>query len=135
MVGRIYYICMHYMVILYLDNSTDYNVPYNLTVIINNFWIYSFINNNNYYYYRTYGILGIIGFVSTIVTFPFIKERDPSDRINKLERVKNKGIVDWNILKNVNMLLWIFVGPIQLIAGYISFIFIPCKLLIYLWSH
>ncbi|KAG2225503.1 hypothetical protein INT45_010330 [Circinella minor] len=73
----------------------------------------------------TYGILGIIGFVSTIVTFPFIKERDPSDRINKLERVKNKGIVDWNILKNVNMLLWIFVGPIQLIAGYISFIFIP----------
>ncbi|KAI7857756.1 major facilitator superfamily domain-containing protein [Circinella umbellata] len=73
----------------------------------------------------TYGILGIIGFVSTIITFPFIKERDPGDRIKKLERVRNEGIVDWNILKNVNMLLWIFVGPIQLIAGYISFIFIP----------
>ena len=80
-----------------------------------------------YYYHRTYGILGIIAFVSTIVTFPFIKKRDSSDRINKLKRVKNDGIVDWSILKNVNMLLWIFVGPIQLIAGYISFIFIPCK--------
>ncbi|KAI9257128.1 major facilitator superfamily domain-containing protein [Phascolomyces articulosus] len=70
-------------------------------------------------------IIGIVAFVSSIAVFPFIKERDSTDRKNKLDEVKKNGIVDWSLFRNMNLVIWFTIGPIQMVAEYITFVFAP----------
>ncbi|KAI8139904.1 major facilitator superfamily domain-containing protein [Fennellomyces sp. T-0311] len=69
----------------------------------------------------TYRILGLIYFALASIACPLVTERDPS--LNKHQKIRD--VFDFSVLRNVNMVLWIFVGPIQAYAAYITFTFLP----------
>ncbi|KAI9266540.1 major facilitator superfamily domain-containing protein [Phascolomyces articulosus] len=85
-------------------------------------------SNENLGYQWTFRILGIIFFSSSIIGFPLVKELKDSSlpssqKIKQKQRIR--AMFDFTLLKNVNLMLWIIVGPIYIYAMYITFTFIP----------
>ncbi|KAI8147533.1 major facilitator superfamily domain-containing protein [Fennellomyces sp. T-0311] len=67
----------------------------------------------------TYRILGISFLCLNIIAFLFIRERVATSRSLQ------QGKIDFSVLLNVNLVIWLFVGPLQLYASYTTFVFLP----------
>ncbi|KAI8146979.1 major facilitator superfamily domain-containing protein [Fennellomyces sp. T-0311] len=71
----------------------------------------------------TYRLLGITFFATAAAMIPFIKERRVRKSQRKSRRIRH--ILDVSLLKDMNLMIWVILGPIQLYAMYITFVFLP----------
>ncbi|KAI9258912.1 major facilitator superfamily domain-containing protein [Phascolomyces articulosus] len=77
--------------------------------------------NNNLGPAWTYIILGIIFFAIHCSAILMVKER-----LTEQERdAEKKNVLDFSVLKNTDLVIWLMVGPIQLFAQYLVYTFLP----------
>ncbi|KAI9488748.1 major facilitator superfamily domain-containing protein [Zychaea mexicana] len=69
----------------------------------------------------TYRVLGFISFALILSSVVLIRERVQSPPVS----VKKQFVSLVPILKDLNMMIWVVVGPIQMYASYTVFVFIP----------
>ncbi|KAI8148220.1 major facilitator superfamily domain-containing protein [Fennellomyces sp. T-0311] len=69
----------------------------------------------------TYRILGLLFCVTNGIALTVIRDRRPFKKIPG----EWKKTVDFTVLKNFNLILWIIVHPIQLYATYLAFTYLP----------
>ncbi|KAI9467718.1 major facilitator superfamily domain-containing protein [Zychaea mexicana] len=79
----------------------------------------------------TFRIMGLVFLTLGILAFPLIKERQPPEQHQKkTDKSKNRlkritEIIDVSLFKNVNLMIWIAAGPLQVYATYIITTFLP----------
>ncbi|KAI8144283.1 major facilitator superfamily domain-containing protein [Fennellomyces sp. T-0311] len=69
----------------------------------------------------TFRMLGLFYFVCSVSGFFIIRERKPP--INAAE--ERKKVLHFQVLKNINFIIWMLIHPLQLYAQYIAYAFLP----------
>ena len=77
-----------------------------------------------------YRVLALIILTTGLIAYPVVKDRRvymPETTIRGSKCHLIQDMLDFTLLKNLNFVIWITIGPIYLFAMYITLTFIPGK--------
>ena len=77
-----------------------------------------------------YRVLALMILTTGLIAYPVVKERRvdiPETTIRGSNHRLIRDTLDFTLLKNLNFVIWITIGPIYLFAMYITLTFIPGK--------
>ncbi|KAI8144225.1 major facilitator superfamily domain-containing protein [Fennellomyces sp. T-0311] len=69
----------------------------------------------------TFYIIGIVSCMANMVAYTIIRERQPPS--NTMQELRS--VLDFGVLKNFNLIIWILIHPLHLFAQYIAYAFLP----------
>ena len=72
----------------------------------------------------TYRILGFICLVCDLVAVAFVVERIPRPKTRK----RLRDIIQFDVLMNINYLLWCLASVVSLFGYFVPYFFLPCKM-------